>query len=37
VGLVACRSSDLIVLLGNVFGFLKDYRERWFCHHSTEI
>jgi hypothetical protein len=26
VGLVVCRSSDLVVLLGNVLGFLEDCR-----------
>jgi hypothetical protein len=26
VGLVVCRSSDLVLLLGNVLGFLEDRR-----------
>jgi len=37
VGLVVCRSSDLVVLLGNVLGFLEDRREIGFSHHSTEV
>jgi hypothetical protein len=35
--LVVCRSSDLVVLLGNVLGFLKNRREIGFSHHSTEV
>jgi hypothetical protein len=37
VGLVVCRSSDLVVLLGNVLGFLEDCREIGFSHHSMEV
>jgi hypothetical protein len=37
VGLVVCRTSDLVVLLGNVLGFLEDRREIGFSHHSTEV
>ncbi len=36
LGLVVCRSSDLIVLLGNVSGFLEYRHEIGFSHHSTE-
>jgi hypothetical protein len=35
--LVVRRSGDLIVLLGDVLGFLKDRREIKFSHHSTEV
>ena len=37
VGLVVCRSGDLIMLLGNALGFLGDRRELGFSHHSTEV
>jgi hypothetical protein len=37
VGLLLYRSSDLVVLLGNVLGFLEDRREIGFSHHSTEV
>jgi hypothetical protein len=37
VSLVVCRSSDLVVLLGIVFGFLEDCRKIGFSHYSTEV
>ncbi len=37
VSLVVCRTSDLVVLLGDVLGFLEDRREIGFSHHSTEV
>ncbi len=37
VGLVVRRSSDLIVLLGDVLGFPEDRREIGFSHDSTEV
>jgi hypothetical protein len=37
VGLIVCRSSDLVVLLGNSLGFLEDRHEIGFSHHSTEV
>jgi hypothetical protein len=37
VGLVIRRASDLVVLFGNVFGFLEDRREIVVSHDSTEV
>jgi hypothetical protein len=37
VGLVVRRSGDLLVLLGDEFGFLEDCREIVVSHDSTEV
>jgi hypothetical protein len=37
MSLVVYRSSDLVVLLGNVLGFLEDRREIAVSHDSTGV